>query len=73
MFVILMYYASSFFRIRNDFGMGGLGFTPQAIQIGHGVIYGSPLLQRFSFVVQSCVGQALSCGDEPRHSLHILT
>ena len=48
--------------------MGGLGFDSQAIQIGHSVIYGSPPLQRFSSVVRSCVAQALSRRDEPRHS-----
>ena len=43
-------------------------FDPRAIQIGHSVVYGSPPLQRFSSVVRSCVGLALSRGDEPRHS-----
>ena len=52
--------------------MKGLGFDSRAIQIGHSVAYGSPPLQRFSFVVQSCVGQALSRGGEPRHLLHFL-
>ena len=44
--------------------MGGLGFDSQAIQIGHSVAYGSPPLQRFSYVVRSCVGRALICKDE---------
>ena len=48
--------------------MGGLGFDSQAVQIGHNVVYGSPFLQRFSSVVRSCVGQAHSRVDEPRHS-----
>ena len=47
--------------------MGGPGFDSRAIQIGHSVAYGSPPLQRFSFVVRSSVGQVLSRGDEPRH------
>ena len=54
-----------FFCIGIDFGMGGLGFHFQAFQIEHSVVYGSPLLQRFSSVVRSCVGQALSRGQEP--------
>ena len=48
--------------------MGGLGFDSQAVQIGHSIVYGSPFLQRFSSVVRSCVGQALSRVDEPHHS-----
>ena len=67
-----MYEASKFFRISIAFGMGDLGFDSRAIQIGHKVARGSPPLQRFSLVVRSCVGQALSRGDEPRHSLHFL-
>ena len=47
--------------------MGGLGFDFRAIQIGRSVAYGLPPLLRFSFVVRSCVGQVLSCGDKPRH------
>ena len=47
--------------------MGGTGFDSWAIQIEHSVAYGSPPLQRFSFVVRSCVGQALSHRGEPRH------
>ena len=47
--------------------MGDPRFDSRAIQIGHSVACGSPLLLRFSFVVRSCVGQALSRGDEPRH------
>ena len=53
--------------------MKGLGFDSRAIQIGPSVAYGSTPLQRFSSVVRSCVGLALSRGDEPRHSLHTLT
>ena len=53
--------------------MGGLWFDSRAIQIGHSVAYGSPPLHRFSSVVRGCVGQAFSRGDEPRHSLLLLT
>ena len=67
-----MYLTSNFFRISVAFGKGGLGFNSRAIQIGHSVAYGSPPLHRFSSVVRSCVGQAFSRGDEPRHSLHPL-
>ena len=45
-----------------------MGFDSRAIQIGHSVVYISPFLQRFFSVVWSCVGQALSHEDEPRHS-----
>ena len=59
-----------FFSI--DFGMGGLGFHSWAIQNGYSVVYGLPPLQGFSFVVRSCVGQALSRGHEPVILLHDL-
>ena len=63
-----------FFPISIAFGMGDLEFDSfQAIQIVHSVAYGSPPLHRFSSVVRSCVGQALSRGDEPRLSLHTST
>ena len=43
--------------------MGGLGFDSRTIQIGHSVAYGSPPLQRFSSVVQSCVGRRVSAAE----------
>ena len=55
----------NFFRVCIAFGMGGVRFDSQAVQIGHSVVYGSPPLQRFSSVVRSCVGQALTRGPEP--------
>ena len=67
-----MYKASNFFRIGIVFGMGGLGFDSRAIQTGHSDAYGSAPLRRFSSVDRSCVGQALSRGDEPRHSFNFL-
>ena len=48
--------------------MGGLGFDCRATEIGHSVAYGLPPLQRFSSVVRSCDGQALSRGVKPRNS-----
>ena len=54
--VTSMYCASIFFRISIDFGIGGLTFDSQAIRIGHSLAYGSPPLQRFFYVIRSCVG-----------------
>ena len=52
--------------------MGGLGFDFRVIQIGHSDAFGSSILQRFSFMVQSCVDQALSLVTLFENSLRFL-
>ena len=47
-------------------GAGGVEFDSLAGQIRHGVVY----LATATTFCWSCVGLALICGDESRHSLH---
>ena len=49
-------------------GAGGLEIDSRADQIKYSVANGSPPLRRF---FRSCVVQALSCANEPRHSLAV--